>query len=269
MNKIFRLISLAAAAALCAGALAGCGKSDSQIAENGGTINSDTLIMGTNAEFPPFEFVSNSGVVDKFAGIDVEIAKKIADKAGKELKITDMQFDGLIAAVSTKKVDMAVAGMTADDERRESVDFSDTYYVAEQVIIVAPNDDSIKSAEDLKNNKKVGVVLGYTADSIITKDLKIDDKNIRRASRALDIVQDVKNGKLDAVVVDSYTGKALAEKNGLKVIEDPEAFAEEEYAIAVRKGNKELLDLINETLKEMKENGEIEELSQKYSETEE
>ena len=159
--------------------------------------------------------------------------------------------------------------MTANDERRQSVDFSDTYYVAEQVIIVAPDEDSINSAEDLKNDKKVGVVLGYTADSIVTEDLGLADKNISRATRALDIVQDVKNGKLDAVVVDSYTGKALAEKNGLKVVEDPEAFEAEEYAIAVKKGNTELLNIINETLAEMKENGEIEALSEKYSEIQE
>ena len=274
MNKIFKAISLVAAAALCTGALAGCGgtseKQDEVSSEQTTEAASDVLVMGTNAEFQPFEFVTtNGGVVDDFAGIDIEIAKRIADNAGKELKVSDMQFDGLIAAVSTKKVDFVAAGMTANDERRQSVDFSDTYYVAEQVIIVAPDDDSIKSAADLKNDKKVGVVLGYTADSIVTEDLGIAEKNINRATRALDIVQDVKNGKLDAVVVDSYTGKALAEKNGLKVVEDPDAFEAEEYAIAVRKGNTELLDIINSTLAEMKENGEIEALSEKYSEIQE
>ena len=132
MNKIFKVMSLAAAAALCAGALAGCGGGtpDSQGEAGGDAAKADVITMGTNAEFQPFEFVTPNGVVDEFAGIDVEIAKKIADKAGKDLKISDMQFDGLIAAVSTNKVDFVAAGMTANDERRQSVDFSDTYYVA-------------------------------------------------------------------------------------------------------------------------------------------
>ena len=162
---------------------------------------------------------------------------------------------------------MAVAGMTVTEERKQNVDFSDTYYVAEQVIVVAEDNTDITNAESLKDGKKVGVVLGYTADSIVTEDLALDDANIVRANRGIDVVQDVKNGKLDAVVIDSYTGKKLAEANGLKVIEDPEAFTAEEYAIAVKKGNTELLDVINETLAEMKESGEIEELAASYNDS--
>lgn len=119
--------------------------------------------------------------------------------------------------------------------------------------------------EDLKNNKTVGVVLGYTGDSIVTEDLAIDDSKITRANRGIDIVQDVKNGKLDAVVIDKATGVALAQKEGLKFVEDPEVFETEEYAIAVRKDNKELLDQINKVLAEMKESGKIDELSKKYN----
>ena len=184
----------------------------------------------------------------------------------KELQVEDMEFDGLIAAVKSGKVDMAVAGMTITEERQQSVDFSDTYYTASQVIITKADNTDINSAEDLKNNKTVGVVLGYTGDSIVTEDLAIDDSKITSANRGIDIVQDVKNGKLDAVVIDSATGKALAEKNGLKIVEDPQAFETEEYAIAVKKGNTELLDKINETLSEMKASGEIEQLAMEYDE---
>ena len=161
---------------------------------------------------------------------------------------------------------MVVAGMTATDEKKQSVDFSDPYYVASQVIVVAPDNTDITSAEDLKNDKTVGVVLGYTGDGIVTDDLEIAEDKITRANRGIDIVQDVKNGKLDAVVIDSATGKALAEKNGLKIVEDPQAFETEEYAIAVKKGNTELLDKINETLSEMKASGEIEQLAMEYDE---
>ena len=184
----------------------------------------------------------------------------------KELQVEDMEFDGLIAAVKSGKVDMAVAGMTITEERQQSVDFSDTYYTASQVIITKADNTDINSAEDLKNNKTVGVVLGYTGDSIVTEDLAIDDSKITRANRGIDIVQDVKNGKLDAVVIDKATGVALAQKEGLKFVEDPEVFETEEYAIAVKKGNTELLDKINETLSEMKASGEIEQLAMEYDE---
>ena len=250
---LLKIAALTAASVMAAMALAGCG-------------GSDKLTMGTNAAFPPFEYTTSAGLVGEFDGIDVAIAKQIADDMGTELEIADMDFDGLIAAVSTGKVDMVAAGMTATDERRKSVDFSDTYYVASQVMVVAADNTDITKAEDLKNGKKVGVVLGYTGDGIVTDDLGIAEDKITRANRGIDIVQDVKNGKLDAVVIDSATGIALAEKNGLKVVEDAEAFETEEYAIAVKKGNKELLEKINATLAEMKSSGAIENLAVEYDE---
>ena len=103
-----------------------------------------------------------------------------------------MEFDGLVASVSTGKVDMVVAGMTATDARKQSVDFSDPYYVASQVIVVAPDNTDITSAEDLKNDKTVGVVLGYTGDNIVTNDLQLAEDKVTRANRGIDIVQDVK-----------------------------------------------------------------------------
>lgn len=252
-KKLVKLVSLSAAAVMAAAALAGCGSSD------------DTLVMGTNAAFPPFEYTTSEGLVDEFDGIDVAIALKIAESMDKTLVIEDMEFDGLIASVKTGKIDMAVAGMTATEERAQSVDFSDTYFVASQVILVAQDNEDILSAADLLNDKTVGVVLGYTGDSIVTDTLGVAEDKITRANRAIDVVQDVKNGKLDAVVVDSATGKALAEKNDLKVVEDPSVFDTEEYAIAVQKGNTELLDAINAVLAEMKENGEIDALAEQYN----
>lgn len=253
-KTIKRTIAMTMAAVLSLGMLAGCGEKDD-----------NKIIMGTNAEFPPFEFIveEGKGVIGEFDGIDVAIAKKIADKLGKELVVENMQFDGLIAAVKSGKVDFAAAGMTVKPERKESVDFSDTYFVAEQVMVVAPDNETIKTAEDLKNADMVGVVLGYTGDSIVS-DLIEDDK-ILRVSRGIDGVQEVKNGKLDAMVIDSATGIALAEKNGLKVVKDASVFEAEEYAIAVGKGNEELLTAINEVLAEMKANGEIDELAIKYN----
>ena len=272
MNNFKKVMALTTAAVLSIGMLAGCGakKNVSEpTADTDENVTLDgTLVMGTNAAFEPFEYTTTKGLVGEFDGIDIAIAQKIAEKAGKELVINDMEFDGLIAAVSTGKIDMAVAGMTVTDERKEQVDFSDTYYAATQVIVVASDNEDIKCAEDLKNDKSVGVVLSYTGDTIVTDTLKIDESKIQRANRALDVIQDVKNGKLDAVVVDSYTGIALAAKNGLKVVEDPKVFDTEEYAIAVKKGNTELLEVINATLAEMKAKGEIDALTEKYGDVE-
>ncbi|MBS7298383.1 MAG: transporter substrate-binding domain-containing protein [Eubacteriales bacterium] len=251
---ILKLAALSVAAVLSVGLMAGCGEG-----------SDDKLVMGTNAAFEPFEFTTTEGLVGEFDGIDVAIALELAKSMDKELVIEDMEFDGLLASVQTGKIDMAVAGMTIKEERLKSVDFSIPYYTATQVMVVAADNTDIAKAEDLKNGKKVGVVLGYTGDSIVTDDLAIAEENITRANRGVDVVQDVKNGKLDAVVIDSYTGKALAEKNGLKVIEDAEAFEAEEYAIAVAKGNTELLDAINTKLEEMLTSGKIEEIAQQYN----
>ena len=270
-NTFKKSAAFAVAAILSLGALTGCGDTSDKAADNSASPSadaqtSDKIVMGTNAEFPPFEFKADEGqgVVGDFDGIDIAISKKIAEKLGKELVVEDMQFEGLIASVQSGKVDFAAAGMTANDERRQSVDFSDTYYVAEQVMVVK-EDSSITKAEDLKNVDMVGVVMGYTSDSIVTDDLQIDENKILRVSRGIDGVQEVKNGKLDAMVIDSAAGEALAKENGLKVVKDDDVFAAEEYAIAVKKGNKELLDTINGVLKEMKDNGEIDALAQKYN----
>ncbi len=249
---ILKIVAMSIVAVIGAGMLSGCGETNE-------------LVMGTNAAFPPFEYTTTDGILGEFDGIDVAIALEIAESMGKTLVIEDMEFDGLLASVQTGKIDMAVAGMTIKPERLKSVDFSIPYYTASQVMVVAADNEDITKAEDLKNDKKVGVVLGYTGDSIVTDTLAIAESNITRANRGVDVVQDVKNGKLDAVVIDSYTGKALAAENGLKVIEDAEAFEAEEYAIAVAKGNTELLDAINAKLEEMISSGKIAEIASKYN----
>ncbi|MBE7045507.1 MAG: transporter substrate-binding domain-containing protein [Ruminococcaceae bacterium] len=261
-----KTLAFALAAILSLGMLSGCGKQETTNEEAEAPAK-EQLIMGTNAEFPPFEFVADSGegIVGEYDGIDIAISKRIAESLGKELKVENMQFEGLIASVQSGKVDFAIAGMTVTEERKQSVAFSDTYFVAEQVIVVAPDNADITCAADLKNDKTVGVVLGYTGDAIVTDDLQIPEEKVLRVSRGIDAVQEVKNGKLDAVVIDSATGIALAKENGLKIVEDKEAFAAEEYAIAINKDNTELVEAINKVLAEMKENGEIDELAVKYN----
>ena len=278
MKKSYlKIMGMALAAVMSMGMIAGCGsapKSDNTTDNN--TKNTATqsdiqtaqagkLIMGTNAAFPPFEYVTSKGLVGEYDGIDVAIAKKIAEDMNVELVIEDMEFEGLIASVQTGKVDLVIAGMTVKPERQEKVDFSDTYFTAEQSIVVAKDNTDITKADDLKNNKKVGVVLGYTGDSIVTETLQVAENNILRVSRGIDAVQELKNGKLDAVVIDSATAQALASKNDLKIVKDEAVFEAEEYAIAVKKGNSGLVQEVNKVLKEMKDSGEIDRLAQKYN----
>lgn len=212
------------------------------------------LVMVTNAEFPPYEFREGNDIV----GIDAEIARAIADKLGMELEIEDMAFDSLIPAIQSGKADFTAAGMTVNEDRKKNVDFTDTYAEAAQVIIVK-EDSAIKTPDDLQG-KKVGVQSGTTGD-IYADD--IADAEIQRFPKGIDAVMALTQGKLDAVIIDREPAKVFVKENqGLKVLD--EAFTEEEYAIAVKKGNTELLEKMNGAIKELKESGELQKIVDKY-----
>ena len=195
---------------------------------------------------------------NEVVGFDVDVAKLIADKDGRELKVEDMNFDSLIGALEAERIDMAIAGMSVTEERKLSVDFSDPYYTSKQVIVVKKGSD-IKSKEDLKN-KKVGVQGGTTGDEMVTKDASI---TVNRFKKGVDAAVDVKNGRSDAMVLDEEPSKRIvAENSDLEIL--PEEFDREEYAIAVKKGNSELLKTINETIADMKKDGTYEKLLKSY-----
>jgi len=226
----------------------------------------NTITMATHAAFPPFEYVTdrNKALVDEFSGVDVAIAMEIAKETGKTLKVENMDFDSVLVAVPSGKVDFAAAGMTMNETRAKTMDFSDPYLVAVQYIIVKGDNTDINSAKDLVD-KRVGAVTGYTGYDVCSADLGI--KDLQGFKQGVDAISELKNGKIDAVVIDSFTANALVAKNpDLKVIQDPTAFEDENYAIAVKKGNKELLDKINSVLKRLKDSGELDQLVQKYSE---
>ena len=217
-------------------------------------VEAGKLIVSTNAEFPPYEYYDANEIV----GIDVEIAKAIADKMGLELEVKDGAFDAIIAEVVSGKADVGIAGMTATDERKQNVDFSDSYATGTQVIIVKEGSE-IKSAADLEG-KSIGVQLGTTGD-IMATDLK--DSKVEQYNKGMDAVQALSQGKIDAVIIDNEPAKFYEkEVSGLKILD--EAFAVEEYAIALKKGNTELQTKINETLKELKAEGKIDEIIAKY-----
>ena len=210
--------------------------------------------MVTNAEFPPYEYHDNNDIV----GIDADIAKAIADKMGMELEIQDMAFDSLIPAVQSGKADFTAAGMTVNEDRKKNVDFTDTYAQAAQVIIVKDGSE-IKAPADL-DGKKIGVQTGTTGD-IYAGDIK--DGNIQRFNKGMEAVMALTQGKVDAVVIDREPAKVFVKENaGLKILD--EAFTEEEYAIAVKKGNTELLEKMNAAIKELKDSGELQKIVDKY-----
>jgi len=214
------------------------------------------LVMATNAEFPPYEFYDG----DKIVGIDAEIAQAIADELGMELEIEDIAFDSIIPEIVSGKADMALAGMTVTEDRKASVDFSDTYATASQMIIVK-EDSKIAGPDDLKG-VTVGVQLGTTGD-IYVSDLEADGTTVERYNKGFEAVQALSQGKIDAVVIDGEPAKTfVSESEGLKILD--EAFTVEEYAIAVKKGNSELLDKINTALETLKDNGTLDEIVANY-----
>lgn len=234
------------------------GTDSSSEAEQGGTVQAikdrGYIVMSTNAEFEPFEYMEG----EEFKGIDIDISQKIADKLGVELRVNNTSFDSLPLELEKEKCDFVAAGMTIDPKK--SIDFSDSYFSASQSIIVRVDSD-IKSGEDLKG-KKIGVQLGTTGDTYCTEN--IEGAEVVRMNKGMDAVADLIRGSVDAVVIDNYPATKLAEKNADKVMVLEQDLTSEEYGLAVKQGNTELLEVINETLAELKENGELDQIISGY-----
>ena len=220
----------------------------------------DTLVVGTNAEFPPFEYVGDDGEPD---GFDIALIKAIGEKIGMNVQIENMEFASLISSIGTK-IDAAIAGMTVTDERKEMVDFSDSYYTAVQYVLV-PADSKIASAADLKG-KKIGVQLGTTGDFIAEE---VENAETSQYNKAVDAVNDLINGRVDLVIIDKNPALVFESKYEGQVVAIDGAkfeFEPEEYAIALPKGDTELVEKINGALKEMKEDGTFDALVAEYIE---
>lgn len=214
------------------------------------------LVMATNAEFPPYEYHDGGEIV----GIDVEVAEAIAAKLGMTLEIEDIAFDSIIPELQSGKADIGAAGMTVSEDRLKNVDFSDTYTTASQVIIVKEDSD-ITGPDDLAG-KYIGVQLGTTGD-IYASDYEAEGSTIERYNKGFEAVQAMLQDKIDAVVIDVEPAKVFVSQNeGIKILD--EALTVEEYAIAVKKGNTELLEKINTALAELKESGELQAIIDKY-----
>jgi polar amino acid transport system substrate-binding protein len=216
--------------------------------------------MATNAEFPPYEYYEG----DKIVGIDVEIAQAIADKLGLKLQVDNMDFTALIAAVQNGKADISLAGMTVNEERKQSVDFSDSYATGVQVIIVKEG-SPITSPDDLaKGGFTIGVQESTTGDIYTTSDY--GDKGlatINRYNKGSDAVQALVTGKIDCVVIDNEPAKAYTAANpGLVILSSP--YVEEQYAIAMPKSNKAMGEAVNKALRELIADGTVQKIIDKY-----
>ena len=220
------------------------------------TVEPGKLIMSTNAAFPPYEMTTDSG---EFEGIDIETAQAIADKLGLELQIDDMDFDAALLAVQQGKADMVMAGVTITDERQNVMDFTDSYATGIQSIIVKEDSD-IASVDDLAG-KKIGTQRGTTGYLYCSDDF--GDENVVAYDNGLTAVQMLNNGQVDCVVIDNAPAKEFIAANpGLKLLDT--AYVEESYAIGVGKGNTELKDAINTALEELKADGTLQAIVDKY-----
>ncbi|MEL4429646.1 basic amino acid ABC transporter substrate-binding protein [Shewanella mangrovisoli] len=238
MKKSMLLGGLALTATLL---LAGCGKSN------------DVLVVGTNAAFPPFEYVGGQSG-DEIKGFDIELAKQIAKDTGKTLKVENMKFDSLIVALNSGKIDFIASGMTITPERQASVNFSEPYYEATQVLLVNKDNDTIHTLDDIKD-KHFAVQLGSTADMMSKK----YTQNVTAFNTGFEAIMELKNGKVDLVLFDSEpAANYLAKNPDLKLIKLD--FPPEFYGFAVSKQQPELLTSINNTLKNLKASGQYQAL---------
>ena len=275
MKKINRRSFLAAAGLTAAAlALTACGGSASSTASSTAssaasseaastsaaaeltTVEAGKLTMATNATFPPYEMTTDAGTIE---GIDVDTAQAIAEKLGLELQIDDMDFDAALLSVQQGKADIAMAGITVTDERMAVMSFSDSYATGIQSIIV-PEGSDIASPDDLAG-KKIGTQRGTTGYLYCSDDFGEDA--VVAYDNGLTAVQALNNGQVDAVVIDNEPAKAYVESNpGLKILDT--SYAEEDYAIGMNKSNTALLEAVNAALEELKADGTLQAIVDKY-----
>ena len=245
----------------------------------------NTLVMATNAAFPPYEYKEGNDIV----GIDAEIAAAVAKKLGMKLEIVDVEFGSVLTGVSEGKYDMGMAGITVTEDRKKTMDFTETYATGIQVIIVNDGSD-ITSLDSLfvfddegnpvalqNTDIRVGVqqsttgdiysssaVSGWGFNDLAEDDSIVTDRVVRYKTGA-DAIQALKSGKVNCVIIDNEPAKSFVEANeGIHILEGENEYAVEDYAICVKKGNKDLLDKINTALAELKADGTIDAIIEKY-----
>lgn len=238
-----KLVGILMVTAMAATLFTGCKKAES-----------NTIIVGTEAGFAPYEYMDG----DKVVGVDMDIAQAVADSLGKELVIKNMDFDGALLAVQKGTVDFVAAGVSVDAERAKIMDFSTEYVDSTEVVVVNAANPAIATvnAEGL-TDKIVGVQQGNIAD--FWMDENAQAKEVKRYTKFAQASEDLKNGKIDCIVMDQFPAEELVEANPELAIMDGNLF-QDKYAIAVKKGNKDLLDKINAVIDDLKKSGKMDEI---------
>lgn len=256
MKKLFAVLL----AAMMLLAMVACGNDTSDPTPTPDpTPDTKTLYMATEGTFPPYEYYDG----DKLVGIDVDVANAIAEKLGMKLEVVDIAFDSIVSGVQAGKYDMGMAGMTVNEERLEKVNFSDSYATGIQVVIVKEG-GKVKSLDDMAAD---GVVIGTqsgTTGFLFASD-DFGDEKVKGFAKTTDAVEALKNGQVDCVMLDNEPAKALVAANpdaGLSILDT--AYANEDYAIAINKQNTDLLNQINAALAELKADGTLQGIIDKY-----
>lgn len=260
MLKIKKMI-LSALCVMTILPLAACGGSEQAASgESEQAEQKQVWTIGTNAEYPPFEYQEGGEIV----GFDIDIIKAIGEAQGVEVKVEHMGWDPMFDAIDKGKADVAVGAITIRDDRKELYDFSDPYFEAKQLILVKEGSD-ITSLDSLEG-KKIGVQSATTGEKVLQEKFGVTYEGIKGYEDTPSAVDDLLNGRLDAVVADNAVVMEFIKKlggEGLKMVDDP-AFAAEYYGIMVKKGNAEVLAQINEGFTKIKESGKYDEIFAKY-----
>ena len=251
-----KVIALTLALIMVLSLFAGCGKKEEAANETGlKTIESGKLLMSTNAAFPPYEVTTDDG---GFEGIDIEIADAIAKKLGLELVVLDMDFDAALLAVNEGKSDIVMAGVTVNEDRKLVMDFTNTYAVGKQVIIVKEGSDVTL---DNLGEKMIATQRATTGNIYASDDY--GDDHVLAYDNGMTAIQALINGQADCVIIDSAPAEEFVKANpGLTILETE--YVTEDYAIGCNKGNTELVNAINTALAELTADGTIQSILDKY-----
>lgn len=257
--KMKKIMSLAAACVFSVMALAGCGGSQDAANSSGSGSGAKVLRVGSAIDFAPFEFQDETQ--KDYQGFDMDLIRAIGKEMGAEVEIQNLGFDGLIPALQSKNIDVAISGMTINDERKANVLFSDPYYQSGLTMVVRDNEENIKKFADLKGHK-VAVQIGTTSANEVKK---IEGVEVKELNTPADCFMELKAGGADAVVNDRPVNDYFIKQNsatGVKTLE--EKLTAEDYGIAIAKDNAELQQKINDALKKLHENGEYDKIFSKW-----
>jgi len=214
-----------------------------------------TLIMGTDPGFKPFEYKNGQNVV----GFDVDLVREIAKDTNRSLQIEEISFDGLLPALQAGRIDLIAAGMTVTPERAKNAAFSTTYYSAAQKVVVPKTGSTVESVDDLKG-KRIGVQLGTTGDTLAHK---ITGASVVQLPATSNVMQELNARRIDAAIMDNGPAtQYLATNPNLTML--ARDLTKEDYAIAIKKGNAELLKQVNDSIKAMKKDGRYDALVKKH-----